>query len=442
MDQKELLEKRKLHWEAMKRIVDTAKMESRNLSSKECNDYDFHETRLDSIDKEIDGVDMTNKFAETRGAGSEGPTEEDRAFTHYLRTADASRLYAVRADGTGFSTAPNSAGLTGGSTGDYGGYMVPQGFWRNLQIAEKAFGGIAGDFRLVETDTGAPMPWPTIDPTAITASWLGASSELTQQSIEDGYSVGQGMLNAWTAMYGPILVSLQLIQDNAFDVDGLLASLLGEAIGRTVSAAAVSGTGSGQPEGIITALNAKGAVGSGSGGYYGLGTATSVATFGGSTSELTGNVLAPETVIKVVQSVDPAYYPNAKWYMSAAQAFNMHSVVDTNNRPLLSFMNGFEVTGDTRNPDYSSAGAVAQLLGFPVVIDNNLPALTASTTGGPVFGDLSRAMVYRRVRQGVNVMRLTERYADYLAVGFIAWARLDLRSNDMRAAVTVKPAAT
>lgn len=87
-------------------------------------------------------------------------------------------------------------------------------------------------------------------------------------------------------------------------------------------------------------------------------------------------------------------------------------------------------------------GAIGHMAGFPVVIDNTLPNLTASTTGGPVFGNLPHAMVKRVVRGGTSVMRLTERYADYLAVGFLGFTRVDMRSNDLRAAVTVKPAAT
>lgn len=81
------------------------------------------------------------------------------------------------------------------------------------------------------------------------------------------------------------------------------------------------------------------------------------------------------------------------------------------------------------------------MLGFPVVVDNNLPSIAASTTGGPVFGNLGNAMVRREVIYP-SVMRLQERYADQLAVGYIGFHRIDYRSNDMRAAVTVKPAAT
>ena len=40
------------------------------------------------------------------------------------------------------------------------------------------------------------------------------------------------------------------------------------------------------------------------------------------------------------------------------------------------------------------------------------------------------------------MMRLTERYADYLAIGYIGYLRADVRSNDLRAAVTIKAAAT
>ena len=39
-------------------------------------------------------------------------------------------------------------------------------------------------------------------------------------------------------------------------------------------------------------------------------------------------------------------------------------------------------------------------------------------------------------------MRLNERYADYMAVGYMLYMRCDMRSNDLRAAITVKPSTT
>ena len=68
---------------------------------------------------------------------------------------------------------------------DSAGYMIPQGFWVNLQIALKQYGGIERDFRLVQTDTGNPMPWPTVDPTAVTGGVI--STELSAASTISPY---------------------------------------------------------------------------------------------------------------------------------------------------------------------------------------------------------------------------------------------------------------
>jgi HK97 family phage major capsid protein len=83
-------------------------------------------------------------------------------------------------------------------------------------------------------------------------------------------------------------------------------------------------------------------------------------------------------------------------------------------------------------------GLGTTLGGYPVVIDNNAPSITgnasptAALASGPVFGSLQHAMVARNVRQ-VGVMRLNERYADYLAVAWLGFMRYDIRSNDMKA---------
>lgn len=420
----ELTAKRKKHVAEMGRLVNG----DRSLSPAERERFDDLRRAVESIDTRLTGL----KYEKTDTRGVTGDrSAEDRAFTRYLRTGDTSGVREAR-DGTGFSSAPNDAGVAAGTTGPNAGYMVPQGFWAHLQVAMKAYGGIANDYHRIDTDTGNPTPWPTIDPTAFTAHLLTASSELTQLSVEQPYVFGQGMLNAWTVYCGPMLASLQLVQDSAFSVDEFVADRFGEALGRQIAALAIGGTGSGQPLGIITALNAKGPVTS-SGGYYQLGTATSVATLGGSVTELTGNLLSPASLLAMIASVDPAYRndpddgtPMAKFYVNDGQLKGLRTVVDNYGRPLLQMPN---------------SGGEPTLWGYPVKVDPNIPNLTASTTGGPVFGNLSPAMVMR-VARDTTVMRLQERYADYLAVGYIGYYRLDIRSNDLRAAVTVKCAAT
>jgi len=407
--------------------------------------------------------------AEARDYRSDLPrtkrTEEDRRYTAYLRNKSAQPEFRGAADANALSTAPNSAGVTAGVTGYDAGYMIPQGFWQQLTVALRAYGGIASQFRQVTTPTGNPMPWPTVDPTAIVGSYITEQNQLGfgGDSAGTDYTFGQGMLNAWTIVSGVILASVQLINDSAFDVDGFVADRVGEAIGRKIAAEAVSGTGSSACLGLVTALNARGSTGTvgstppnATGGYITLAAAQKVNTFGyyggSAQTELQSNALSPQSVLAMLQSVDSAYYPNAKFYMHPNHAWNMRGVVDANGRPLLNFMNGL-TADDVRGGNYNTNVPIAQLMGFPVICDPNLSGtLTASTTGGPVFGDLSRAMVMRTVRGDASVsvldsahptvLRLQERYADYLQVGYIGYVRCDMRSNDIRAAVTVKCAAT
>ena len=412
-----------------------------SLSTTERNEFDNLEFAIRGIDQQI----ATAKTTDYRGIDGRKihRTEADNGFTRYLRSGRAES----RADGTGFSTAPNDGGLAAGATGPTSGYLIPMGFWQNLQVAMKAYGGISNAFKYVQTDTGNPTPWPSIDPTNVTGTWL--TGENNQLSLTQPYQFGQGMLNAWTVVVGPFLASLQLVEDSAFDVDAFVSARIGEGLGRSLAQVAVSGTGATQPLGIITALGAKSATGTAggaitaTGGYVNLVAATAVKTLSGSNpTEIVGNLLSPQTLLSMIQSVDPAYRnapdgtPTAAFYMNDAHIAGLRNLVDNYGRPLLILPN---------------QGGIPSLWGYPVLVDSNLPNLAASTVGGPVFGNLNSAMVLRVSRgdarvvadiNPANVMRLTERYADFLAIGYIGYLRADIRSNDMRAAVTVKPAAT
>ncbi len=427
-----------------------------------------------NVDYEIRGIDtlITNMREPSFGDVNSGKrarlingkkytrNSDDERFTSFLRGKSpqpefrSEPEFRATLDANSLSTGGVEPGIAGGG-GYSAGYMIPQGFWANLQIAIKAYGGTSNGYRQVITDTGNPMPWPTVDPTGIKASYITETSQVGfgGDSAGTDYQFGQGMLNAWTIVSGVILASLQLVEDSAFDVDSFVADRIGESLGRKIAAEAITGTGSTAALGIMTALNAKGAVTT-SGGYYGLTAAKTVPVFGNYSSptltELVGNVLAPASLLGMVQGIDPAYLPNAMWYLNPALGWNLRSITDANGRPIVEFMAGFDADNVT-SPDYSNNAPVAKLFGFPVILDANIPVLTASTCSGAIFGDMSRAMVMRQVRGDArvvantgagNVMRLTERYADYLQVGYLGYLRFDCRSNDLRAAVCAKPAGT
>ena len=73
----------------------------------------------------------------------------------------------TRVAGNSEGTQPGQMAGTGGTAG---GYMVAQGFWQNLQVAMKLFGGLSQHYKQLETPTGAIMPWPTVNPTSVVAA--------------------------------------------------------------------------------------------------------------------------------------------------------------------------------------------------------------------------------------------------------------------------------
>lgn len=398
------------------------------LSNAERRELEVIHLRVAELNDEIGAFVDARLVAERSSAemggipssGSEDTSAESRAFTEYLRRG--TRAPELRAAGEG--------------TGSAGGYLVPPGWWQRLQVALKAYGGVSNDFELVESDTGQSMLWATNNPTGVVANLV---AENTQISNADVYTFGQGQLSAYLYATNIALVSVQLSQDSAFDIDGFLAARFGEAIGRARAAAALTGTGSSQPLGILTALAAwssTGTVGNptATGGYLQLNTAQEVNVFSktaatpgtATVTELTGNVLAPSTVLALIESVDPAYRAlGAKFYFNDSMLQGMRGIVDGYGRPLYDSLQG-------DNPS---------LYGYKVTVDNTIPNLAASATQGPIFGHLPSAMVLRQVA-GAGVMRLDERYADFLQVGYLAWNRFDIKSNDLRAAATVKAAAS
>jgi HK97 family phage major capsid protein len=69
------------------------------------------------------------------------------------------------------------------------------------------------------------------------------------------------------------------------------------------------------------------------------------------------------------------------------------------------------------------AGAADSLLGYPVRLNNDMAAV-AQNSKSILFGNIREAYV-ARVVQDIQSLRLTERYADFLQVGFLAFERAD-----------------
>jgi HK97 family phage major capsid protein len=407
-----------------------------SLSAEETQDYDRREKHLRDLDRDLKRIVQFNTLNDARedAADTAGQSRDEfeakskdlheRAFANYLRRGMAGlngdERRAMTQVETRVANDVNALYTVGGASN--AGFLVPQGFWHNLQVALKQFGGLLNVAKIVPTSTGNPMPWPTTDPTAIVGNYVGAQG--TQLGFQD-YVFGQGMMNAWTITSNVALASLEAMNDTAFDVEEFVRTRIGESIGRFVAAELHTGTGSSALLGLKTALTAYGIKAGAAGGVYqptAASTVTTIGHVGTPLNKLAGGTPGWDDVIAMTAKVDPAYRASGRctWVMNDNTQWKIRSITDSFGHPL--WNPNVQVGGDDR------------VYGYPVLIDQNIGDIStvASTDGGMYFGDFQTCMVVRQVDQA-GVMRLDERYADFLQVGFLGFVRMDSRSNDLRA---------
>lgn len=266
----------------------------------------------------------------------------------------------------------------GTSPGSAGGYAVPDAGMAPLVEALKQIGGVLPNCTIVQSQTGADLPIPTDNETAVEGEII---SENTTHN-EGDVVLSQVVLQSFLYSSKIVRVSIQLMDDAGFDFAAYVMKKLGERLGRITAKHWVTGDGSSKPRGIVTA-----------------------ATVGKTAASATA--VTYDELVDHMHSVDPLYRQNGKWLMNDTTFGALRKLKDSQNRPLY---------GDL------AAGIPDSLLGKPVVIDPNMPSM-ATGNKAILFGDLSA--YYVRLVKEPRVLRLEERYADYLQLGFLAFIRAD-----------------
>lgn len=325
-------------------------------------------------------------------AGSGTEEKHERAFEGYLRTGgdpnrgfDPNTMAEFRAQSEGTNTA--------------GGYLVPAGFRAKLVERMKQFGGIAEVAETLTTSEGNLISYPTIDDTA----------NIGEIVAEGGtFAAGADLvfatrtLSAYKYMAGgagnlPLKVSWELLQDAAFDVSSFVARKLGERIARVQAVHWATGTGSGQPQGLVTPITTSG-------------TTAAAPTYA--------------DLLATVGFLDPAYRGSARWVMNDATWAGILGLLDSTGRPIVNASTD-SIAG--------RIGGEQTLLGYPVTIDQAMPS-RATAAKYLAFGDINEAYVIRRVKD-VTLVTLNELYAANGQTGFMAWARADGAVQNVNAVV-------
>ena len=87
---------------------------------------------------------------------------------------------------------------------------------------------------------------------------------------------------------------------------------------------------------------------------------------------------------------------------------------------------------DSSGAPIVTEGQPTTVLGYPVTVNNDMPAPAASAKS-ILFGNLGLAYIVRLARQRQTVMRLTERYGEALQIGYLAFGDFDGAPDDTAA---------
>ena len=268
-----------------------------------------------------------------------------------------------------------------------GGYTIPDEVMQALEKALLWFGPMRQSSRIIRTETGAPLPIPTVNDTTQVGAILDINTVVPAQDV----TFGQLVLGAFKYTSKNVLVPIELMQDNAVNLPELLGELLGERIGRIQNTHFTTGAGTTLPFGITVQAAA--------------GTAPTGTVAGGFTYA---------HIVDMEHSVDIAYRrQGAAWMMHDVVVARLKKLLDTAGRPIWQ-----------PNDSTSMAGSSpSTLLGYPVFTNNDMSTATTTGTRAILFGALQKYIIRDVI--GITLLRLDERYADFHQVAFLAFARAD-----------------
>ncbi|WP_254509882.1 phage major capsid protein [Anatilimnocola floriformis] len=401
---KPLREKRAHLAKQAEAILNKATDEARALTAEEQTQFDKIHADVDALKATIDAIerqDATSADLEDveREAPPGEPTGEQRSQA--LKTWLMSGVQSATAEQRNIAsrcgvdvnrselnlrfarTAPRTReeARALSTTTTAGGYTVPQGFQRTLEEALLAYGAMREVATVMRTDGFGDLPMPTVNDTAQKGALLAENTAASEQDI----AFGQLILQAYKYSSKMIRVSVELLQDSAFNLEEYLGRALGERIGRITNDHFTTADGSSKPNGIVTA-----------------------ATLGktGANGQTTSVTYAD--LVDLQHSVDPAYRSNAVFMFNDSTLKAIKKLVDSQNRPLWS---AGMASGD---PD--------TILGCRYVINQSMPTM-ATSAKSILYGDCSKYII--RDASDIQLVRLNERYGEYHQVGFLAFARCD-----------------
>ncbi len=267
-----------------------------------------------------------------------------KAFDAYVRSGDDDGLRGLELEAKSLSTAVN---------GD-GGYLVDPQTAETIKSVLNSTASIRSIASVVNVEANSFDV--LIDHTDVGAGWAdetSATSETATPTI-DRISIALHELSALPK------ASQRLLDDSAFDVEGWLAGRIADKFARAEASAFISGDGVDKPKGILDHTAVDNDVWAwGNLGYVPTG--------------IDGGVDA-DAIVDVVYALGAQYRVNGTFVINSKTAGLIRKLKDSDGRFLWS--------------DGLAAGEPARLMGYPVLIAEDMPD-AASGSFSIAFGDFS-----------------------------------------------------
>ncbi|WP_278995303.1 phage major capsid protein [Alistipes finegoldii] len=355
--------------------------DGREMTAEEQQRWD---TLLSDYDKADKAVESEERFAEIERRQVEQQIEQrttaqapDPKQTDEYRSAF--RDYLLRG-ATGIS--PESRSLfekRAGITGLSAGVIVPKTLANNIEVALKAYGGMFEAGTILSTSTGGDLIMPTVNDTNAKASVVAEYN----QSTKSAPSFGSVTLKAYTYRTPIVPVSLELLQDSAFNLESLLSNLLSESFGRGINEDLTVGNGTGKPKGIVNWATA-------------------------SDAKPVAAAITLDDIIDLIKGVDSSYAQRGRFMFNRNTLWSLVKIKDTTGRYIWQ--------------EGAKDGTPPTLFGKSYILNDDIADIGAGNAS-MLFGDLSKFKI--RMVRSFRVIRLNELLAEYLSIGLFGFARVD-----------------
>lgn len=311
---------------------------------------DSVEEKLQAQDKRMTMLDRKTAFRGrsplSRSAETEAPHQ--KAFAAYLRRGDDSGLRGLALEEKAMAA------------GTDGGYLAAPVISDTVQTALRGAGSLRALASVVQVESAAYEV--LVDKSDIGAGW---ASEVAATAETDTPQVERVSIPVHELAAMP-KVTQRLLDDASFDLETWLAERIAEKFARAESAAFINGNGVDKPRGLLTHASGPNAT-------AGEGTIGTISTgvAGDFAAEAPANAL-----IDMVYALAAGYRANASFLMNSRVAGMIRRMRDGDGRYLWS--------------DGLAAGEPARLLGYPVLICEDMPN-PAAASKSIAFGDFRQA---------------------------------------------------